>query len=460
MGLARTVAAAACMLGGLALAKPAWAIPAYAGQTGVACSGCHIGGYGPQLTPFGRAFKIQGYAVSGGSGLASEIPISAMLEGSYTNTDKNQPGPASNNYGSNGNFAMDQISVFLGGHYGDHLGAFVQTTFDGIASQTFVDNADIRLVTSTMAFGYAADIGLSLNNSPGLSDPYNSTYPWGFPYAASALAPSPNAGTILGGALAGNTLGVNAYAWVDQHVYVDFGLYETMAPGLLKAFGQAYGPGSTTGAAPYGRASYEWDWGDNNLHVGGAVFYSRFNPSIDVRSVNGNYGHDTYTDLFTDAAYQYAGDPNVFTIDSHYDYEIQNLRGSSSAISPYAASSQPNNNLQEMRHTATYFFRQTYGADISWEKIWGKSNQLLYNTGADDASGSAKGSPDSNAVTFELDWVPFGKDDSWGAPFANLKVGAQYTVYTEFNGSSTDYDGFGRNASDNNTLYLFMWTIF
>ena len=68
--------------------------------------------------------------------------------------------------------------------------------------------------------------------------------------------------------------------------------------------------------------------------------------------------------------------------------------------------------------------------------------------------------PDSNAIILEADWVPFGKDKSWAAPIANLKVGLQYTIYTEFNGGSHDYDGFGRNASDNNTLLAYIWTCF
>jgi len=124
------------------------------------------------------------------------------------------------------------------------------------------------------------------------------------------------------------------------------------------------------------------------------------------------------------------------------------------------ASSQPNNNLQELRGTATYYYIQTYGATASWAKIWGKQNQLLYNTGANDGTGSANGSPDSNAFILEADWVPFGKQDSFGHPFANLKIVLQYTIYTQFNGGDRDYDGFGRSASDNNTLYLFAWTIF
>jgi hypothetical protein len=36
----------------------------------------------------------------------------------------------------------------------------------------------------------------------------------------------------------------------------------------------------------------------------------------------------------------------------------------------------------------------------------------------------------------------------------------QYTGYHKFNGTGTDYDGTGRNAKDNNTLYLLGWFAF
>ncbi len=41
-------------------AAPAQAVPAFARQTGQNCIACHVGGFGPQLTPFGRAFKLDG----------------------------------------------------------------------------------------------------------------------------------------------------------------------------------------------------------------------------------------------------------------------------------------------------------------------------------------------------------------------------------------------------------------
>ena len=56
--------------------------------------------------------------------------------------------------------------------------------------------------------------------------------------------------------------------------------------------------------------------------------------------------------------------------------------------------------------------------------------------------------------------MPFGKEGSWASPWANLKIGLQYTIYTRFNGGTHNYDGFGRNASDNNTLFLYAWMAF
>ena len=56
-----------------AVSDVAHAVPAFAVQTGEPCAACHIGAFGPQLTPFGRAFKIGGYTQGGGQG--PEIPL-------------------------------------------------------------------------------------------------------------------------------------------------------------------------------------------------------------------------------------------------------------------------------------------------------------------------------------------------------------------------------------------------
>ena len=53
-------------------------------------------------------------------------------------------------------------------------------------------------------------------------DPYNSTPVWMFPFASSALAPTPTAQTLLGGRLlVGNSLRITAYGWYDRSLYLE-----------------------------------------------------------------------------------------------------------------------------------------------------------------------------------------------------------------------------------------------
>jgi mono/diheme cytochrome c family protein len=48
-------------------ATSAGAVPAFAAQTGAPCAACHVGGFGPQLTIYGRDFKLHGYTARSGS---------------------------------------------------------------------------------------------------------------------------------------------------------------------------------------------------------------------------------------------------------------------------------------------------------------------------------------------------------------------------------------------------------
>jgi hypothetical protein len=65
-------------------------------------------------------------------------------------------------------------------------------------------------------------------------------------------------------------------------------------------------------------------------------------------------------------------------------------------------------------------------------------------------SGSANGDPRSAGYIATLSY--------W--PLQNLDLAFQYTGYTRFNGGATNYDGAGRNASDNNTAYLLARFVF
>jgi hypothetical protein len=63
--------------------SPASAVPSYSGQTGLPCSACHAGAFGPQLTPFGIAFVAEGYSQGGGTAPWKDIPFSLVVTPSF-----------------------------------------------------------------------------------------------------------------------------------------------------------------------------------------------------------------------------------------------------------------------------------------------------------------------------------------------------------------------------------------
>ncbi len=82
------------------------------------------------------------------------------------------------------------------------------------------------------------------------------------------------------------------------------------------------------------------------------------------------------------------------------------------------------------------------GGSAAYFSTTGNTDKLLYAPNPVDGSGN--GSPDSNGFIVEADYLPLDE----------LRLVLQYTIYNKFNGGHTNYDGFGRNASDNNTLYF------
>ena len=375
-----------------------------------------------------------------------------MLLGSYSSTTKGQGAPAANNYGPNGNFAMDQISLFAGGRITDYAGAFVQGTFDGVTSAFHLDNTDLRLTSPFSVGDTELRLGLDINNG---RDPFNSSYAWGYTHVSSILVLVPTAQPLLASGLIGNSLGATVYAWYDRSLYLEAGLYNTYGPSLLSYTGNAYGPGATANPAPYVRAAYEWNWSGQSAHIGGIFLHSNINPATSTFASNGSNGQDSYTDYAVDRGDQWIGDgTHIVSVLGIFDHENQNLASSFAT----GSASQQDNSLNQIRANVIYYYQQTYGATVAWQKTWGSPNPLLYTPAP--LTGSANGKPNSNAFIFEADYVPFGKADSWAGPFVNLKLRIQYTLYTQFNGGTSNYDGFGRAASDNNALYVFAWLIF
>jgi len=84
-----------------------------------------------------------------------------------------------------------------------------------------------------------------------------------------------------------------------------------------------------------------------------------------------------------------------------------------------------------------------YGASLAYSNVNGSSDATAY-------ADSANFSPDTQMWTPEVFWLPM----------QNLRVGLQYNYFTRYLGASNNYDGNGRNASDNDTTYLYMWYAF
>ncbi len=457
------------LLAALLLPGRADALPSFAAQTGQPCAACHVGAFGPQLTPLGRAFKIGGYAQRGGEGLLSQIPLSGMVISSFTHTNQSVPNDAKvTHYATNNNVSLDQVSAFIAGGWGEHSGALMQITYTNLPNafnttqSIHLDNTDIRPYTTTFDLADSdLTIGASINNNPTVQDPYNTTFAWGYPYVSSGLAPTPAAQPVLVGTFAANTFGTTVYAWYDRKLYLEAGVYNSMSPYLLNRLGDSFGVGATSQPAPYLRAAYEWDWNGQAAHVGFIYFQSHVRPSVSPLQTDASMGHDLYTDIALDAGYQYLGTgEHIGTVQGIYTHESQHLNGTASAFNNANGTAFGSDySLNQIRLNSSYWYQNTYGATVAWQRTWGPANPVLFAPG--ELTGSANSKPNSNAFILEGDWVPFGKEGSWLRPLANLKLGVQYTIYTQFNGGNNGYDGVtARSASANNTLFLFAWLAF
>jgi len=450
-GIRRSLLRLAAALGLVPLAgREAAALPVFAAQTGQPCSTCHVGSFGPQLTPLGRAFKLGGYTMNNGTGPGSRIPLAAMLLSSLNDTKARQPAPPAPGLGGNDNFVLDQISVFLAGRATDYAGGFVQATYDGVTHATRLDNTDLRLTKPFSVLGQQLQVGLDVNNNPTVQDPFNTTPAWGFPFAQSAVVPLPAAQPLLSGAFAGNVVGLTAYAWLNQSIYAEAGGYKSLRPRWLGALGETAAPGLIESVAPYVRLAYETQWNGQDAEIGLLGLYAPLSENH-----FGSPGSNIYYDYGFDASYQFLGSgKHVFSAYGLFVREAQSLNAALAA----GSAARSRHDLNQLRLNASYYFDRSYGLTLGWVDTFGTRDALLYAPAP--LTGSRTGRPDSKAFVAQADWTPFGKSDSWGAPWANLRLGLQYTAYLQFNGAASNYDGFGRNANGNDTIYAFAWLAF
>ena len=449
-----SLAVAAIMLS----STTAQAVPSLSRQTGMSCTACHT--TIPALTPYGRTFKLGGFTASADE--TSEFPpFSVMLQPSFTHTQKSQadhePG-----FSKNDNFALTQASVFYSGRlfgpYADSLfgpstasflnkiGTFIQGTYDGVGKAWSWDNVEFRYADSATLGGKDVAWGIYLNNNPTLQDPWNTLPAWGFPYSGSGLAPTPGAATMIDGAFSQQVYGLGVYAMIDHHVYVDIGGYRTLGTGFQKSMGvDPADEALISGVAPYWRLAYTQTHDKESWEIGTFGMSANTFPGRDKSS-----GKDRTTDVGFDAEYQNTFGKHGITALASWVYEQQHLNGTLAQ----EGSSRSHDHLWTARTAVEYLYDKTYGASVGYFLTDGSHDALLH-------SDSVTGSPKSDGLVFELNYLPFAKSGGmFGWKNSSLKLSLQYVLYNTFNGSHSNYDGAGSKASDNNTLYLQAWFTF
>ncbi|WP_083903159.1 hypothetical protein [Azoarcus sp. KH32C] len=421
----------------LAASFSALAVPNFARQTKQECATCHVGSFGPQLTPYGMQFKLGGYTEA--TGEISPVPLSAMLVAGFTSTKDDLP-EAPRHYRTNDNSAIGEASIFLAGKLLDNLGAFVQATWEGVSRRWAMDSMDLRYARKTSIGGEDMLLGASFNNRPTVQDPLNTTPVWSFPFtgAPEDFAPVPEASPVIAGALDGRVFGLTGYVFTTNGFYAEAGGYRAATQRYLldtNAITDKTDAGEKLqGTAPYWRLAYIKD----RTREKSRDMYSVgiFGMNSRLRDFNSAGPSDRFEDVGVDANYQYIGNrTHVFTASGSYIAERQTLLDT--------PAEHRHLRLDQLKLTTSYHYDKTYGATLSRFDTKGSSDDIRY----------ANGKPDSNGWILQFDWTPFGKADSWLEPWVNLRVGIQYTHYDKFDGTSS-------GASGNNSTYLFAWTAF
>lgn len=450
-------------------ARIALAVPSFARQTGMACEACHT--VFPELTHFGRMFKANGYILDNVKQVQdvnskrnqllelAQIPaLSIMAQVAYTQVRKPLPDLANVNVpgeAQNGTAAFpQQLSLFYAGKIAPHFGAFFQLTYANDSGTISIDNTDLRFADMMiLPDEHSLVYGVSLNNNPTVQDLWNSTPAFGFPYTSSNAMVSPLAGTIIDGALGQDVAGLTAYAFWNESVYAEVGGYRSAKQGATNALTGAAGPldGTTSnviqGLAPYWRVAYEHNWGAHSISAG---LYG-----LDVKLLPGATGsgpaplaapYNRFRDVAEDFQYQFVGDEHLVTVAGTRIHENIGLNASFAS----GAAANPSDDLTTLRLWATYYYRRWIGGTLAYFSTTGSGDAGLYPAPAPGDPGvitSANGLPDTRGWIAEADYLPW----------LNVKLSIQYTAYSKFNGGGTNYDGVGRSASANNSLYLVLW---
>jgi hypothetical protein len=364
------------------------------------------------------------------------------LRGSFTETGNRQPGTRNSN-----TELPQQVNFWYAGKISDHIGSYTQMTYNVEANHFAFDNSDFfRYARQTKLGGKDMTWGIDANNDPTFEDLWNSTPAYGFPWASPDAVVSTAASTLIDGTLGGDVVGLGGYGMWNNHLYGDVTLYRTQhigGPQPANGIGFAH---NIKGAAPYWRFAWQASKGKNFLEVGTyGIFAKSFPGTLSTTAPAISGPTDSFTDSAVDMSYERSlRKADLFVVHSTFIYEKQDL----TATFLQGAAARPDHDLRTFRLDASYHFGNKYTFTAGPFLTTGTADGLLFPSVA--VTGSADGNPKNSGYITQFAW--------W--PVQNLETGLQYKGYATFNGAGSNYDGFGRNASANNTTYAFVWVNF
>ena len=405
------------------------AVPSYARQTGMSCSACHYSF--PELNSFGRQFKMNGYVLTGMTTiesredsssatrlkLLSNLPLSAMVQSSFTHIAKDVPETQNNSV-----TLPQQLSLFYAGQITPHIGTFIQMTYDG---QSFgMDNVDIRYTNQAKIKGRNLVYGLTLNNNPSVQDVWNTSPAWRFPSAGSDAAKTPVKSTIMEN-LGSQVAGLGAYTLFNNLLFAEVTMYRSAQQGAPNPAGMS-SETVINGVAPYWRLALQHQWTNNYLEIGAFGI----EPKFFNKGISGKI--TTIKD---------------FGIDLQYEHNL-----SFAAVTFHSALIQEKTSREISDLIRKYYFNSLkIDANLYLKNGLGATAGYFYTVGSTDLRiDSWSNKPDSNGFIGQIEYLPW----------YNTKFAVQYVAYTKFDGTVFIYDGNMRNAIDNNTIYLVVWLNF
>ena len=422
-------------------------VPSYSRQTKLACTACHYGF--PQLTPFGRMFKLNGYTMTGLPAITAQKdsasrlqlslppigPLSVMAITSVTSLATARPGTQA----TTTQFPQ-QLSLFAAGAISDKMGIFSQFTYSDQSAKFSIDNVDVRFADHTTMGGRDVLYGLTLHNNPTVQDVWNTVPAWSYPFNVSSVAPTPAAASLIEGKLAQSVVGLGAYSLISNVLYAEVTGYVSAPQGATVPLDSS-ATNTPRSISPYWRVGLQHQFESTYLMVGTFGLQSSLYPTGVTGLTN------KFTDLGVDAQIEHklGASTSMLIGRASYIHEQQTLTAAF-AETPQA-SQNIKNSLNTYKVNLSYLPSPTHTITVGFFGSSGTSDDVLYSAGA--VSGSSTSSPASQGETVEISTTPW----------LNVRLGAQYVMYQKFNGASRNYDipiG-GRSAKDNNTLYMYLW---